>query len=291
MAKQLVSQSTEEVVVEAKAKKSHKRKIAPIDDEEVENIESGTTAKKRKKKEAVKRVAAKTTTKKLKSKIDIFDEDEDDEPSQKITIHLFIESTIPSGPTSKSRSKATASSAIKTLQRGPIFHDTADNFEVLQATIAKLAPCAVKNLVVSKMQWKFETPLGGLRKLLANDMGYNALLSAAKAKKGDVAVFVFMPPPVKVEEVWLAFDTIIVGSNDGFVRHGSLAKQVKFLIRWTSMRRRLNKTLLICLTKVKSYVLLFISDRPALTAHLRLGCYASWICATSSNPPRSLSRQ
>src|SRR5882762_10062935 len=76
------------------------------------------------------------------------------------------------------------------------------------------------------MQWKFETPLGGLHKLLANDMGYNALVSAAKAKKRDIAVFVFMPPPVKVEEVWLAFDTIIVGSNDGFVRHGSLAKRV-----------------------------------------------------------------
>src|SRR5882762_11345497 len=115
MAKQFASQSTEEVVVEAKAKKSHKRKIAPIDDEEVENIESGTTTEKRKKKEAVKRVAAKTTTKKPKSKIDIFDEDEDDEPSQKITIHLFIESAIPLGPTSKSHSKATASSAIKTL--------------------------------------------------------------------------------------------------------------------------------------------------------------------------------
>jgi len=64
MAKQLVSQSTEEAVVKAKAKKSHKRKIAPIDDEEVKNIESGTTAKKRKKKEAVKCVAARMMTKK-----------------------------------------------------------------------------------------------------------------------------------------------------------------------------------------------------------------------------------
>jgi hypothetical protein len=61
---------------------------------------------------------------------------------------LFIESSIPSGLTSKSRLKAAASSAMKTLQWGPIFHDTADNFEVLQATIAKLASCAVKNLVV-----------------------------------------------------------------------------------------------------------------------------------------------
>jgi len=86
------------------------------------------------------------------------------------------------------------SSAVKTLQQGPIFHDTADGFDVLQTTIAKLAPCAVKNLVVSKMQWKFETPLGGLRKLLANDTGYDAMVSALKTKKGDVAVFVYMPP-------------------------------------------------------------------------------------------------
>jgi len=63
------------------------------------------------------------------------------------------------------------SCATKILQRGPIFHDTADSFDVLQSTIAKLAPCAVKSLVMSKMQWKFETPLGGLRKLLANDVG------------------------------------------------------------------------------------------------------------------------
>jgi hypothetical protein len=116
MAKQLMSQSTEEVV-EAKAKKSHKQKIASIDDEEVENIESGTAAKKREKKEAGKCIAAKMTMKKPKSKINIFNKDDDDEePSQKITIHLFIESSIPSGLTSKSRLKAAASSAMKTLQ-------------------------------------------------------------------------------------------------------------------------------------------------------------------------------
>jgi len=153
------------------------------------------------------------TMKKPKAKTNVFNEEEDDElePSKQITIHLFIESTM--STTNKSQSKAVASSATKTLQRGPIFHDTADSFDVLQTTIAKLAPCAVKNLVISKMWWKFEMPLGGLHKLLANDIGYNAMVSAAKAKKGDVAVFVYMPPPVKVEEVWLILNPIIIISE------------------------------------------------------------------------------
>jgi hypothetical protein len=50
------------------------------------------------------------------------------------------------------------------------------------------------------MQWKFETPLGGLWKLLANDIRYDAMVSVAKTKKGNVAVFVYMPPPVRAEE-------------------------------------------------------------------------------------------
>ena len=149
--------------------------------------------------------------KKPKAKTDVFDEEEDDEPSKQITIHLFIESTV--STTTKSRSKTAVSSATKTLQRGPIFHDTADSFDVLQTTIAKLAPCAVKNLVVSKIQWKFETPLGGLRKLLTNDIGYNAMVSATKAKKGDVAIFVYMPPLVKVEEVQLILNPTMIISE------------------------------------------------------------------------------
>ena len=114
--------------------------------------------------------------KKQKAKPNVFNDNKDnDKPSKQITIQsLFIESTV---STLKSwSSKAAASAATKTLQQGPIFHNITDKFDVLLATIAKHAPCAIKNLLVLKMQWKFETPLGGLWKLLANDTWWSGPL-------------------------------------------------------------------------------------------------------------------
>jgi hypothetical protein len=178
-----ISSDREETVVEVNTKRSRKRRPVGIDDEEEVEV-LVAPPKKRKQKGSGKQANVKPT-KKVKSKTDVFQDDEDEEPSKTISIHLFIES-IASAP--KSRSKSALSSAVKTLQRG-------------------------QNLVVSKMQWKFETPLGGLRKLLANDTGYDAMVSAAKTKKGDVAVFVYMPPPVKAEEVRLIIDAIIVTAN------------------------------------------------------------------------------
>lgn len=89
----------------------------------------------------------------------------------------------------------------KSLPRGPCFHNVDETFETLLKSIAKLTPCAVKSLIVSKMQWKFETPLSGMRKLLTNNAGYSAMVTAAKGKKSDAVVFIYMPPPVRPEEL------------------------------------------------------------------------------------------
>jgi len=187
---------------------SRKRNAAVVDDctEELDLAEEAASKKKAKvqgntnPKSNLKSKEMKKS--KPKSKTDIFEEDDEDgdcEPSQTITVHLFIESVISSAPP-KSRAKST-SSTTKTLQRGPFFHDTVDGFDTLKRNLAKITPCAIESLIIAKLQWKFETPLGGFRKLLTNEVGYNAMISAVKGKKGDVAVFVYMPPPAKSDVV------------------------------------------------------------------------------------------
>jgi hypothetical protein len=48
------------------------------------------------------------------------------------------------------------------------------------------------------MYWKFEKPQNAPHKLMSNEMGYEALISAVKDdKKSDSVVMIFMPPPVK----------------------------------------------------------------------------------------------
>ena len=113
MAKQFehISSDNEEIIVEVKTKKTHKRKAVSADDGEVEVPIA--PPKKRKRRVNGKQALAQTM-KKPKVKTNIFDEEEDDEPSKQITIHLFIESTV--STTTKSRSKTAVSSATKTLQ-------------------------------------------------------------------------------------------------------------------------------------------------------------------------------
>src|SRR5882762_4553070 len=100
-----VSSDDEEITVAVKTKKTRKRKAVSVDNE----VEVQIAPPKKRKKRVNGKQAPVQTMKKPKAKTDIFDEEEDDEPSKQITIHLFIESTV--STTSKSWSKGVVSSA------------------------------------------------------------------------------------------------------------------------------------------------------------------------------------
>jgi hypothetical protein len=213
MAKKFLSSSPEvdKPDIASKKPRSHKHAVAAIDakeeneDEEFKSVGERIPKKKTKMNVNVKemvKVKEKPKKPKPKHKTDVFEDDKEDndgKPLKIVTIHILIESTTPSGP-SKLHTKAT-SLTIKTLQCRPFFHDMADDFNTLLCSIAKITPCAVESLVATKLQWKSETPLGGLCKLLANDVGYGAMISGVKGRKGDVAVFVYIPPPAKSKVV------------------------------------------------------------------------------------------
>lgn len=210
------------------SKKSHKRKAAEMgDNNDIADIEHGysedESRKKMKakswkctsemKKAEVKKAETKATMRSSgakmvdMTKIPEEDDEDEDEPPKQIIAHIFIESSSPPPLSGKSQTKNAMST--KVLQRGPCFLNVNDDFESLLKSLAKVAPCAVKSLVVSKLQWKFEDPMSGARKLLSNVNGYNAMISAVKTKmkKADAVVFVYMLPPVKPEEVYFCFDS------------------------------------------------------------------------------------
>jgi hypothetical protein len=178
----------------------------------------------------------KRSEKSAKGKTDLVDDDDDDgddeKPiSKKITVHVVIENPAKAPAPSRPRQKTATMAPINTIQRGPFFHDVTHDFATLQQSIAKVTPCAVKSLVTSKMQWRFETPLNGVRKLLANDAGYNAMIAAAKSKRGDVVVFIYMPAPGK-EDVVCYFDLPIINVIDQRGnRHGRPARMTRSWIR------------------------------------------------------------
>jgi len=47
---------------------------------------------------------------------------------------------------------------------------------------------------LAAVTWKFDTPANGVRRLMPNEVGYEAMLTAVKGKKGECVVFVYMPP-------------------------------------------------------------------------------------------------
>src|ERR1700677_4359185 len=91
MAKQFehISFDNEKIIVEVKTKKTHKCKAVSVDDGE--EVEVPIATPKKRKRRVNGKQALVQTMKKPKAKTNVFDEEEDDEPSEQITIHLFIE--------------------------------------------------------------------------------------------------------------------------------------------------------------------------------------------------------
>ena len=141
---------------------------------------------KKKKKKARKKVA--------KRPVDIFEvSDEDDEPPKRFTVYFDIEGPKSATPTT-ARSKTTPPLVIK---KGPFFHHTNASFSTFKETIGTLTPCNPNLLVLPSLTWKFDTPANGVRRLMPNEVGYEAMLAAVRAKRGECVVFVYMPPPKK----------------------------------------------------------------------------------------------
>jgi hypothetical protein len=137
-------------------------------------------------------------------------EDEDLDPPKKFIVYIDIEGPKPTVTTSRSK---TPSAPALTIKKGPFFHHTNESFALFKQRIATETPCNVKLLVISQLNWKFDKPLGAPRRLMTNDVGYDAMLSSVNEKKGDCVVFVYMPPPEK-DVVRYKFDKISVANED-----------------------------------------------------------------------------
>ena len=133
---------------------------------------------------------------KRKSKTAVFDDSSDEEEPPKTFLVYFDIEGPKIGP-STSRGKAPAPPPL-IIHKGPFKHSTTDSFSCFQKRISAETPCNVKLLALFQMYWKFEKPQNAPRKLMSNEMGYEALISAVKGdKKSDSVVMIFMPPPAK----------------------------------------------------------------------------------------------
>jgi len=142
----------------------------------------------------------KKTTKKKKPKnpYDIFDDDEDaEEPPARFTVYFTIEGPKPV-TASTSRACAAPVPAALIVPKGPFFHFVTDSFSKLKERIATETPCNINLLATEGLTWKFEKPLNAPRRVMANQAGYDTMITAVKAKPSDTCtVEVYMPPPRK----------------------------------------------------------------------------------------------
>jgi hypothetical protein len=120
--------------------------------------------------------------------------DEDDEPPKRFTVYFDIEGPKSATPNT-GRSKTAPPPLV--IKKGPFFHHTNDSFATFKETIAAMTPCNPDLLVLTSLTWKFDTPANGVRRLMPNKVGYEAMLAAVKGKKGECVVFVYMQPPKK----------------------------------------------------------------------------------------------
>ena len=120
--------------------------------------------------------------------------DEDDEPPKRFTVYFDIEG--PKSATANTGRSKTAPPPL-VIKKGPFFHHTNDSFSTFKETIAAMTPCNPDLLVLTSLTWKFDTPANGVHRLMPNKVGYEAMLTAVKGKKGECVVFVYMQPPKK----------------------------------------------------------------------------------------------
>ena len=133
--------------------------------------------------------------KKTVSKTAIFDIEDDEvvePPPQSITAHLHLESTIE--VVSRTRGKQTSSTSTRLTQCNPFIFTVKDDFDTfIDAVASKAANCLPWHLAQSRLRWRFETPANLQPKLIANEVGYQAMIQAVKTRRKDQVVFLFVP--------------------------------------------------------------------------------------------------
>jgi hypothetical protein len=140
----------------------------------------------------------KTTKKKNpKNPYNIFDDEDAEEPPARFTVYFTIEGPKPV-TASTSRARAAPVPVALIIPKGPFFHFVTDSFSKLKERIAMETPCNINLLATEGLTWKFEKPLNAPRRVMANQAGYDAMITAVKAKPSDTCtVEVYMPPPRK----------------------------------------------------------------------------------------------
>jgi len=131
--------------------------------------------------------------------------EEDDVLPKRFTVYFDIEG-LKSATASSSHAKNVPLPLV--IKKGPFFHNTNNSFTMFKNTIAALTPCNPDLLVLTNITWKFDTPTNGVCRLMSNKIGYEAMLTAVRAKKGESVVFMYMPPPKK--DIVRQLSTIVI---------------------------------------------------------------------------------
>ena len=133
-----------------------------------------------------------------KEPLQYLDENKDvEEPPAHFTVYFMIEGPKPA-MTSTSHTRAVPVLLALIVPKGPVFHFVTDSFSKLKERIAMETPCNVTLLAAEGLTWKFEKPLNAPRRVMANQAGCDAMITAVKAKPSDTCtVEVYMPPPCK----------------------------------------------------------------------------------------------
>ena len=100
--------------------------------------------------------------------------------------------------TSTSHTRAVPVLLALIVPKGPVFHFVTDSFSKLKECIAMGTPCNVTLLSAKGLTWKFERPLDAPWRVMANQAGYDAMITAVKAKPLDTCTIeMYMPLPRK----------------------------------------------------------------------------------------------
>lgn len=138
--------------------------------------------------------------KKRSAKPDVSESDQevDDDPPKKLTVYVEIRQPTPTQrTTSKSKQPMPPS-----ISKGPFKHAIDKSFRDFKRGIAEVTPCNVKMLATSSLTWKFDKPQSATARLMTNEVGYKAMIDAAKEKRGDSVIWVYMAPPAKDAVSW-----------------------------------------------------------------------------------------
>ncbi|KAG2749000.1 hypothetical protein P692DRAFT_20734786, partial [Suillus brevipes Sb2] len=181
----------------------------------------------------------KTKGKARKSSVGVSDSSEDDEGNtpRRFTIYVQVWSEAPIEK--KSGKGAKASMAV--VSRGPCKMDTAHSFRSFKQDIAKVLPCRLTMLPVTKFEWKFENQAQSApRKKIADEAGYEALLDAIKAKRAaeNIVIWLYTPKPAKDEQDWDTGDADYVERPFNFDEEAADTHTTKGLIDDMSTKRR-----------------------------------------------------